>query len=221
MATYRIQHAFQAASGASRDQYVNGLYYTSAVPPTATAVPSGLVGDQIATAVRGFYEAFSSYLSSTLNFPFRTIKIYDVAAPPNSSAVYEVTDSAEPFPLLDAGVNLPEEVAVCMSYTALAPPGTIRARRRGRIYLGPLNTTALAFGTESSAQQHVNAGLITAINGAADAFAGELTAVSATWCMYSKTDSAAHPIVQVSVDNAFDTQRRRGVDASSSTSVTI
>jgi hypothetical protein len=103
---------------------------------------------------------------------------------------------------------MPAEVAVVLSYRA-APFGqpSVPARRRGRLYHGPLSTSWL--GTpgvgDSRPAQAALTPLLWAGRGLIEAPVG-----SAVWAVYSQTEGIARPVTEVSYDNAFDTQRRRG-----------
>jgi len=122
-----------------------------------------------------------------------------------------------------AGSTLPAEVAMAISFhgdldgiqeTAVnpsPPPAIIRpkARRRGRVYLGPLMDAA---GTEdptshdllpSSAFRNVCTGIMVDLAAAANA-------ANLDWSVYSRADGASYPVVGGWLDYAFDTQRRRG-----------
>jgi hypothetical protein len=217
MATYRIQHCLQGATGSGRDKYCNTFYYTGVIPPDSSVVGGGVHGDLIAQDVRDFYNTIQDYLASYASGPFRSIKIYDVAASPGSPAAYSVTDSSDAFTPDTTATNLPEEVAVCMSYSAVST-GANPARRRGRVYLGPLNTNVC---TSGAVQPLVPAGFQELIVGAANDFAAALTGHDVTWSVHSTVDDAAFTIVQVSVDNAFDTMRKRGRDATGSALLTL
>lgn len=89
------------------------------------------------------------------------------------------------------------------------PPAVIRpaARRRGRIYLGPLHASAGAAGGP-------NADLLvsTAFQDVVLAAATELenTNVNLQWVVASDTAGEVYQVVGGWMDNAFDTQRRRG-----------
>lgn len=115
--------------------------------------------------------------------------------------------------------DLPDEVAVCLSYRAnygsaqevvpnppAGPEGDLRprARRRGRIFIGPLRITGPENGWvgENTLNAVVNAGNVLRIDS---------NAVDAPWSVKSETDGGIHrPVVEVWADNAWDTQRRRG-----------
>lgn len=105
------------------------------------------------------------------------------------------------------GAGLPPEVALCSSFKAA---GASTPRTRGRIYYGPFNERALSESGVGSPSQ----GLIDALAAAADFFQGEGgEAEDYQWMIYSPTGGLYHIVNDGWVDNAFDTQRRRGVQA--------
>lgn len=103
-----------------------------------------------------------------------------------------------------AGVR---EVALCLSFRG----GVNTARQRGRIYLGPLG-----YNDTDSARPEVS--LITNALNLATAFSN-LGGVDIDWCVHSPTTRAGsldlgpstHPVKLAWVDDAWDTQRRRGL----------
>ena len=116
-----------------------------------------------------------------------------------------------------SGSPAPEEVAAVLSFKAdtaglLEVSGATRpkSRRRGRLYLGPLNT-----GTFATAGAGVFLALAFqgTILGAAENFLAQVP----EWSVWSRADAAVHPVVDGWLDNAFDTQRRRGVRANGRT----
>lgn len=145
-------------------------------------------GDRLSTAYQG----------ST-----STIKMYDLGdAQPRVPFHVSTID-------LGAGSGaapLPEEVAVCLSYHSAFTSGAPRARRRGRVFLGPFTTTTLNLDVGNTI---VDGGMIT------DTLAGATRLLAAGsdqayWALYSPTDNAAFAVTGGWVDNAFDIQRRRG-----------
>lgn len=131
--------------------------------------------------------------------------------------------------------DLPEEVAIVCSYhgdltdvpvsqpNPTPPPAVIRPaqRRRGRLFLGPLNnaaglTAGDGFWRPTSAFRE----------DLGDAFKGlctNIAAISADFAVgvWSKADQDVYPVVGGYVDDAWDTQRRRGVEATGRTTFTV
>lgn len=137
--------------------------------------------------------------------------------------------------------NLPSEVACVMSIRDTTLVGTPRARRTGRIYIGPLNQDAADH--PSGGISRPTATFRTTINQAAARLKTDAAGHGATWVIYSRPfpgrDAIIRPgrttlpalparpvgsvasVDQVWVDDAFDTQRRRGVRSTGKTSATI
>jgi hypothetical protein len=106
---------------------------------------------------------------------------------------------------------LPEEVAAVISWHADltgAPEevGATRpaARRRGRAYIGPLNVQGV--GTDA----RITTPFMNSLHGAGLFF---LTLPGGHFSIWSRADAVLRPAVGGFNDNAFDTQRRRGTDA--------
>lgn len=197
---------FQGGSALPEDRYVNTFHFLS---PSAYATDSPL----IATAIDAFYSvvnlnnAVGTYLSPYVSRDYE-IRTYDMDdASPRVPTIYE-------HQLPAVSINgplgtIPEEAAVCLSYHAIPP---VTARRRGRIYIGPLCGAALQAATDS-APSRVSGALVNALN----ASAVVLVDSGLGWCVYSPTADTWSVIVAGWTDNAFDTQRRRGADATART----
>lgn len=128
----------------------------------------------------------------------------------------------------DTGASLPSEVSIVASFhgdltdvpetqaNPTPPPAIIRpaARKRGRIYLGPLNADT---GLESSStgDLELKGSIATMICRAMTDLEADNGSIG--WVVYSAADGANSPVVGGYVDNAYDTQRRRGVKSSSRT----
>jgi hypothetical protein len=158
----------------------------------------------------------------------------DVGSPDHMSN-YTLTD-------VGGGQELPAEVACCLSYhgnlvdipnragadTPIATPdaavdmgapathpGRIRLaeRHRGRLFLGPLNTTACQVGPGGAGRQRPGAVFLNDVKLAAAGVNADLTSLGAEWIVFSRRDWAGYPVVGGFIDDAFDTQRRRGAKA--------
>lgn len=174
----------------------------------------------VMTLLTDFYHAIDGAILSTMLETTATVTIYDMRDP--ETRVPEFVDDITLT--LNTDVNLPCENAICLSFRATPVSGVNPARRRGRVYLGPITYAALQQG---DTDVFVPAGVRTTIaNAAAAMAAGEALPVigSVKWAIYSPTtdltssiDDAFNDVVSGWVDSAVDTQRRRGQKASSRT----
>ena len=125
--------------------------------------------------------------------------------------------------------NWPSEVAVALSLAAdgfggvpetevnpSPPPATIRprARYRGRLYLGPW--TGNTGESTTGDPRPTSSSFLTALDAAVTA----LITARPDWSVWSRADAVLreiYPLGEVTVDNAYDTIRKRGVAATSRT----
>lgn len=151
-------------------------------------------------------------MSGELNFGGTRIKVYDLSDPePRVPILDESLGVSNATPVTSA--NLPGEVAVALSYQAEAESGVAAARRRGRIFLGPLNTGFMT-STTTTASRPSGASCLAVAQAAEELSSGP---VGTQWCVWSRVNAAFYPIVKGYIDNSFDTQRRRGVATTSRT----
>lgn len=211
MPAVRVMFVGQGASGLSEDRCVNTFYFdvagggvTEATHDAAKlAVQNFYLGLGVAPIAQAY--AVGAYLSPWIS-RFAELISYDMADP--KPRIPHSTDLLLPAARSSSG--LPEEVAVVLS-TRGDPPAS--PRRRGRLFLGPLCTSASAPGsTTDPARPHSD--LILDLGKAASRLCAE-GAEGIQWCIRSVTPSENYvPIRAGYVDDAFDTQRRRGPDAS-------
>lgn len=178
-----------------------------------------LIADQLEDELVAFYNAnpgagdpicifLSPHLSRAANV--NTIKFYDVSAGPGGTPYFEAPWTLDPG-FVGAG-PIPEEVALCLSYQGLPIPGGNQRRRRGRVYIGPLNTATQGAVDDIS---RPTGALMDSLLDAGQALHGAAIGLGVNWCVYSRVDDALVDIEQLWCDNAWDTQRRRGRDATS------
>lgn len=183
----------------------------------------------VANAVGLFYTSLASYfgpgIDPAANACRVDMSVVTPGSPGESDDVVTPLLVSVPF-TLGVGTSSypqPEQVAVCLSFNAdltgvseesgLTRP---RSRRRGRIFLGPLNQTT----------QQAPSGMYKAR--VADAFAEAVLdaydTAHAAWVddpdaprhvIYSRADGIARQVNRLRLDESFDTMRRRKVAASS------
>jgi hypothetical protein len=227
---FAVQHVLQGPSGMPKDRSVNTFHLGAGdTVPDLSAV---------ATSIRAFYNSGGAgpfvehYLANSWLRAGHTIKIYNMAAPLHSPPQYSVT-----LPRIttedDSKGGLPQEVAGCLSYkgslSTVDPAGTDTAtsrpieRRSGRIFIGPLNIDVLLPSGASEFGSQPNPAFNLTLRLAGKALFTDLAGQGIAWCIYSKRNHVdgqppyMSPITQFSTDDAFDTQRRRGVAATART----
>lgn len=215
-----------ATTGLPEDSFVNTLTVTHG--GDQPAVPG-----EISTSINGFYDAIGPYLSSCVSrvAGTSTVDLFDIAdhldGSPHGSPYF--SDSFAPTAATGAD-SLPWEVALAITLhgagrsTALVEvpddgdiagpdPGTARdrpkQRRTGRIYVGPFHTSVLD-GTGAGRPW------ATFLSDLEDAFLDLCNAIKAITGggelgVWSRANESVYALEAFSVDNAFDTQRRRGI----------
>lgn len=213
------QMTFAHDSGLAEDVAVNTFHF----------LHHGLVDDfdNVRDMVRDFYDAIpagsaqrvSASMSSALSGAW-TLKLYDLtdAMPRVPKATYTGTLAG----LGGGGQNLPSEVALCCSWKAAVSSGEAAARFRGRTFVGPLSATN-ALGPSGIARPDATF-LTSVVNAGKALVAAGAASVVYDFVVYSPTrpgapgsGAKAAVITGGWVDNAFDTQRRRGEKATART----
>jgi hypothetical protein len=200
MANVRVMFVGHGPSNLPEDRVINVFHFVGSGAYAATA-------ELALDNVEDFYlETFTqtlgiaSWLSPWIQRSAE-LRAYDLtAAKPRIPTIRAIT-----LPSIGAADGAPEEVAVCLSYLG-APP--ITRRRRGRIFVGPLKSSAVVAATSSvPARPHTS--LMSDLTIAATRLA--TFGVTCQWSIRSSLPAENFvPIVSGYVDNALDTQRRRG-----------
>lgn len=199
----------QGASGLPEDRAVNVFHFVgtaayAADGPSAAArvvtFYTGLTGAQV--------NPIGAYLSPWIQRAAE-LRTYDLSTGP--PRVPTITPITLPAALNNSG--LPEEIALVSTFFG-SPPVT--RRRRGRMYLGPLNGAAavINYGSTSAPSSPANQIVLDLRD------ATKQLAVAADVQLSIRSTLPTPNFVPVAagyVDNAFDTQRRRGPDPTSRT----
>lgn len=210
---WRAQCVIPLDSGVPEDSIVNTWYFDDDDDPVAApGDTSGWIADQL----QAFYQAIDGVLFPTTVATPMTIRLYDMAEPEPRQPV----DTWE-IPLTpSASQPLPNEVALCLSFAAANESGVPPARRRGRVFLGPVAESAVA--VINSQSRPVLAVRETVRDAAAALMSFTHPAspgLHLKWSVFSPTTlasaggslaSAFNDVVSGWVDDAWDTQRRRG-----------
>jgi hypothetical protein len=212
----RLQLSIARDNGLPEDTVTNTWYVTDQVSSSFGTVSAEPCSDALLTFYVNMQSWFASILTGTLS-----VKAYDMSDTEPRAPVWEDTASWSP-----GSTSLPAELACCLSFRGASVSGEPMARRRGRVYLGPLSEGAL--GTVSTSDRPVSSSLFAAVD---THYATMVTAWGAVGsgyehCVYSPTTDASQtitasciPVELAWMDNAWDVQRRRGAKATSRTTV--
>jgi len=224
-------------NGLPQDRYQNDFVMQGSSVAAIVAVTNAGIEAFYNTAYSGHY--VGEYLSTAIDRGSGkcSINYYDITThldgSPHGSPV-----ATDPFTLNAAAVTtpLPEEVSLCMSfhgaYGTLIETGAVdtaipstesardqgapathtgvdrpRSRLRGRIYVGPLNLQAIT--TSNPVRPTSTARATIALAGG-----GLLALTTSPWAVWSRRNATVITTSTGWVDDAFDTQRRRGLKSS-------
>lgn len=203
MAFYRFTVTLQGASLLPEDQYVNSFHFDHVEPVVITDYDNvrDMLRDFYAVSPVGGTGSISSFMSSRIQ-TVATVRAYDLGDPIPRAPRYESTFN---MAARASGDPLPEEVALVLSFERPRISGTPQSRRRNRIYLGPFAESANGTDARPSAALRTNIA-----RAARDMLDASNASVRWTWEVNSPTYNEHGPVVGGWIDDAWDTQRRRG-----------
>ena len=209
MPNFAVQCTIPYFTGIPEDVCTNVLHFSRESAPISTN------WDDLATNVTDFYEfvyvgGSSGIAMANYAVPsgFR-LTAYDLGDPIPRAPVFEATPGLAGF--TPVATTLPPESSVCLSFQGNKISGEPQARRRGRMYLGCIGTAWDS--SSSSSFPKVNTTRMSHLATACQNLVGDSTDDGWTWTVYSRTDSAGVAITNGWIDDAPDTQRRRGNNA--------
>lgn len=198
---YKFQVTIPTDSGIPKDSITNTFHF---VNDSAFATDFDNVRDML----RDFYTvaplpgsgSIASFMAKSLTGP-ATVKAYNMAAPipraPDYESTFAITfGSTQP--------DLPAENSIVLSFQAPRESGLPQARRRNRVYLGPFSEGA----NTDAGRPGIGPRIASA---ARDMLEASDSSVAWRWVIYSPTTEEFHLVTNGWVDNAWDTQRRRGL----------
>ena len=214
-ALFLAQVCLAADSSVPADVAMNTYHFALDTDP-AGAVPS-LSFEQIITGERpaavdengiqgdlsDVYEDISLYLSSNIDPAASRIKWFNLSDPSPRVALLDLPMVS----FVNQGPSaFPPEVALTVSFQAAPLSGISQASRRNRVFIGPLATV--------SGDGKASASSLTVFKDAFSNFASNSAAADHwSWRVYSPTTGLDSPVDNGWIDNAYDTQRRRGVES--------
>lgn len=219
MTNVRVMFIGQGASGIPEDRIVNTFHFsgTDTYASMSVAAMQRVADFYLDDGVAGPLQqvnTISAYLSPWINREAE-IRVYDLGdAKPRVPVITPITLSTA-----FSAQGLPEEVALCLSYNGAAPN---TKRRRGRIYIGPLVTGAnLGGGGSALGPTRPAVDFVADLCKAAQTLAAKSTA-ALSWVIRSSIPSENFVgITHGYVDNAWDTQRRRGPETTARSEWTV
>lgn len=144
-----------------------------------------------------------------------TIKIYDlidtVPRIPRYTSAMALTVTLD-----TTTTTLAAETAVCLSYKATPLAGIPLASLRGRIYLGALGAGVTGPGATNAFPSPTSVFRTALKNGAINLITA-LATHNWIWVVYSRSRDQSHASINGFIDDAYDTQRRRGQGATTRT----
>nr|CRY97694.1 hypothetical protein [uncultured prokaryote] len=201
MSIVLAQIELRAASLIPADNTVNTLYFD--IDRSDIGVTEETIMNSVGNSIWKLYDGISNWLSAkALAATGNEVKFYDLADP-SPRVPFFIYD----LPLIPMGNtdHLPMEVALCTSFQGDKESGVSQASRRGRIFIGGLSNSSNDNGRPLDA---LRSALAQATHDLAEDSGNES---NWTWIIWSRTNSAGTTVKNGWVDNAFDTQRRRGV----------
>lgn len=213
---HKVQISFPYFTGLPTDVVQNTFHFLFTV---GSPVPSDF--SLLLIDIEAFYTAIFTSVSLASMAPWIdsgavSEKIYDLADPTPRTPVYEATSSYSVVRATNATTQ--PEVALCLSYQGTKISGLPQARRRGRLFIGGLGVATTAGDSDSFPVPTP-----TIITNMATAASGLIVSAAADgweWNVWSETDQSGTAVTDGWIDNAFDTQRRRGNEATSRTTWT-
>lgn len=209
----RVVVTLNSTSNVPQDAAVNVWHFSGVTDPADL--------DTIVNGLIDFYDGWDQILASTVkrDADAHTVTAYDLNDPEPRPPL-----GVQPFTLGSSPTssqNLPAEVACCLSFASETVAGANMKRRRGRVYLGPFND---AYSGNEDDEPARPASIYTAlIIDAAETFLSDVWAIGSGVypAIFSRADNTLYSINRGWVDNAFDTQRRRGVESTSRSVFTV
>lgn len=199
---YSFQWIWEAYSERPEDAVTNTWHFFNSSPYEDIDNVRDMLNDfynEVAPDAPDSISSFYSGLSLTGKW---TLKAYNLEDDKPRAPVQTWTGDEE----FGQSAILPTEVALVQSFQAAQESGLTQARRRNRVYLGPFKAAA------NNGNGRPDDDLVASM-----LFAGKQLLIAAdtsirwSWHVYSPTQNAHYPVSNGWVDNAWDTQRRRGL----------
>lgn len=209
----RAQVSIPLDSGVPEDAIVNTWHFDG--DDLLQPANDGVYHNSVMGLLTAFYQSIDGVVFAQNVGSPATVKIYDMRDPEERQVEFTGTIDLQ----TTTDPPLPNEVALCLSFSADYESGVNPQRRRGRVFLGPVSTGAVSI---INSQSRPSAAVRQAVADAAEVLmAGDELVFGDPermhWAIYSRVTDAAgdiglafNDVTGGWVDDAFDTQRRRG-----------
>jgi len=218
--TYRAQVAIASDTALPADVITNTWHFVGTDPEHDQEDDAFNIHHHL----EDFYNSIDSDILSSLAGPTAVVKVYNLedTKPRIPVLVDDITITA------GTGNPLPTEVAMTLSLQGEVQSGDVRARRRGRIFLGPLRDPVL---TVVNGRHEFTSGARTTVADAMSGMHANVMADALEVVVFSPTiaggepwtptelAAATTPLSGIWIDNAPDTIRSRGTQATARTTV--
>lgn len=216
MTTFRISATFPTDTSLPADYITNTWHFEGDSSEVDNAVD--MLEDFYTSTPTGDSTSIVGSMPSDIVGTQLIFKAYALEEPEPRVPSYERTVSISP----SASPGLPSEVALCFSFQAERESGENQARRRNRVYIGPLTTSQNTTNRPTSAIRTRLARAGRDLLQASDA------SLNMKWVGYSPAAASAGGSPAAGtwdvnngwIDDAWDTQRRRGYAATTRTTWT-
>lgn len=206
----RVQASHRSVSGLPADANVNVWHFSAPASDREDAA------DEIISELSNFYNNIEEIFCANTASGLIDYKFYDLVDPEPRVPFRTVNASAF---TPTTGDGIPTECAICLSFSGAATSGLPQRRRSGRVYLGMLSTGVT---TTVTGFVQVASPARATIQTAASTLMNDMNPLVASWAVFSPTEAGAKPwdltalvgattvVEEGYIDNALDTQRRRG-----------
>lgn len=207
----RVQVSIPYASGAPTDVITNTWHFQSIDLEPIDNTHVGALFTVLQTMYNAIYSNSANKAMASYVAPANTVmKAYDLGDPKPRTAVRESTVP------LTVGTQItgvtPPEAAIVLSYRGDYESGTAKASQRGRVYLGGL-ADAWISASNASVPPTVKPAALTSTIAAVQTMRTQAFAADWLWVVYSEKLNQITTVQGGWMDNAIDTQRRRGQQA--------
>jgi hypothetical protein len=205
MPLYRVQQTIQTVDNVAAN-YATNTWHFFADNTTALA---------LAVAEMQFvYKNNKSYMSALVRTTGHAFKAYNLSDPEPRAPVLE---GSFDFSSSVSGDPLPPEVSLVLSFQAEKVSGVPQARKRNRIYFPFLNESA-----NHTDGRPLGAFVTSLVSAGANLLVASDAASTWAWTIFSTITPVIEspPVSNGWVDNEWDTQRRRGREATSRSTFT-